>query len=381
MIRNLALLAVRLLVGILMLEGACRLVVDLPSPYVNRPDLVVQDRRGFWILRPGYAGVMDNRVDFRGRPVTVGADGGRTVSCRGAGTGRILILGDSQTFGQGLSDAETWPSLVQCRLAAAGNAPRVFNLAVPGVNIDSYASRLTQILPTLTTADRVIVGVTWNDLHTQQTDSDIASAARNIEAAMALPRAAALFAEPSVPHRFLYPDTWRYRTYRETGLFIPRVDDVKAVAESMLYASALYGLAYPRAKELFYRLRPTGAVFAKIPTGTFDSNFRLMETMRDAVEAKGARFDVILLPNRLFFDATYYRAYSQNGRVFPEQDYPGHLARKHCPSRRLNCVSMFPYLRTADRDAHTFRFDGHYNPAGARRIADGVFERLIAPGR
>ena len=78
-----------------------------------------------------------------------------------------------------------------------------------------------------------------------------------------------------------------------------------------------------------------------------------------------------------FFDDVYYAAYSQGGRVFPHQDYPGHLGKKYCPRFGLDCVSAFPYLQASERDKHTFAFDGHFNEAGARKIGQGVARQLF----
>ena len=87
--------------------------------------------------------------------------------------------------------------------------------------------------------------------------------------------------------------------------------------------------------------------------------------------------DLGFLPNRLFFDDIYYVAYSQDGSVFPQQDYLGYLGKKYCLSFGLDCVSAFPYLRTSEKDKHTFEFDGHFNEAGARKIGQGVAWQLF----
>lgn len=376
--RNLLLVAASLVAGLAALEAVCRAFVSLPGPYPNSPELVVADARGFWILKPGFDGTMDNRVDFRDRKVTAGPDGGRAVACReeAGGARRIVLIGDSQTFGQGLSDDETWASRLQCRLRAAGRDARVHNLDVPGINADSYVVRLRQVVPALRADDRVVVAVTWNDLHTFHAGAVIESARRGLGEIGSMTDPDAMAAQPEIPYRYLRQPTWRYRLYRRTGFFMPSFDGFKAFADTMSYASALFGATYPRVKELVYRFRPPDALFRKLPDGTFAHNFRLLALMREAVEKTGAAFDAILLPNRVFFDRTYYDAYSQGGRVFPEQDFPGYLARQHCPANGLRCTSMFPYLKTETRDAHTFASDGHYNAAGAQRIAEGVFRRL-----
>lgn len=382
MIRNLLLLFTSVLAGFGLLEIGARFVVALPSPYVLPAELVVQDSRRFWTLNPGFEGEMDNRVDFSGKRITVTRDGSRTVPCRQTADGpRIVLIGDSQTFGQGLSDDETWANRLQCMLAGAEAGGRVFNFGVPGVNIDSYAARLVQIVPVLSPADRVIVFVTWNDLHTYQSPDAIAhvtSAAEALESANPGGRFVAMLVEPI---RFLHDETWRYRFFRRTGVFVPRFDDAHTFVGSMLFSSALFNVVYPRIRELNYRFRSSGALFAKIPDGTFENNFRMLQIMAEAVGRTGAAFDVVFLPNRVFFDDAYYSAYSKGGLVFPQQDYPGFLARKYCPAAKLRCTTMFPFLKTAQRDENTFAFDGHYNAVGALKIAAGLREKLFSAMR
>ena len=379
MMRNFTLLGASIVVGLCLLEFLCRLFVPMPSPYPVPLELIVLDDRGFWTLAPAFRGVMDNGIDFRGKSLTVDDAGTRSVMCRQkkAGVPRVFLVGDSQTFGQGLSDGETWASILQCQLRDAKFSGQIYNLGVPGVNIDSYVHRMRQVVPVLRDGDRVIVGVTWNDLHTFHEKSVMESARlalRSIEQSGGDGR---LEMRSGWTPRYLHRATWRYQAYRATGLLIPSFDELKGFLESMQYSSALFKVSYKRLKELIYRWRPTGALSSKIPEGTFERNFTLLQLMRDRVVAAGGRFDVLFLPNRLFFDDIYYVAYSQDGSVFPQQDYLGYLGKKYCPSFGLDCVSAFPYLRTSEKDKHTFEFDGHFNEAGARKIGQGVAWQLF----
>ncbi len=60
---------------------------------------------------------------------------------------RILALGDSQTFGLGVSDDETWPARLDRRLAEAGRPHPVLNLASPHLLIDDEIRYLEEVLP------------------------------------------------------------------------------------------------------------------------------------------------------------------------------------------------------------------------------------------
>ena len=79
--KNLVLVPLSLLAALLILEGLARIWIPLPAPYPVRPGVMVLDTRGIWVLEPGFRGVMDNRVDFRAKRLTITALGTRRVPC------------------------------------------------------------------------------------------------------------------------------------------------------------------------------------------------------------------------------------------------------------------------------------------------------------
>ena len=80
------------------------------------------------------------------------------------GTFRILILGDSVTFGHGSLFETTYPYLLEQRLKAWRSAVdwQVWNLGVPGYNTRQELRYLEEVAPTFR-PDLVIVGVYPND--------------------------------------------------------------------------------------------------------------------------------------------------------------------------------------------------------------------------
>jgi lysophospholipase L1-like esterase len=60
---------------------------------------------------------------------------------------RILALGDSQTFGLGVSDDESWPARLDGRLAEVGRPRPVLDLASPHLLIDDEIAYLAEVLP------------------------------------------------------------------------------------------------------------------------------------------------------------------------------------------------------------------------------------------
>ena len=80
-----------------------------------------------------------------------------------AGTCRILVLGDSFTFGDGIPNAEdVWPEVLERRLAAAHLHVQVFNAAIPGTNT-SWQSDLLRKRGWGWEPDRIVVGFVPND--------------------------------------------------------------------------------------------------------------------------------------------------------------------------------------------------------------------------
>jgi lysophospholipase L1-like esterase len=66
---------------------------------------------------------------------------------RDDGNSRILALGDSQTFGLGVEDDQTWPARLDEQLAGEGRPHPVLNLASPHLLIDDEIRYLDDVLP------------------------------------------------------------------------------------------------------------------------------------------------------------------------------------------------------------------------------------------
>ena len=383
--KNLILALLSLLIVLLIAEGLARIWVPLPVPYPIGAGLLVSDTREVWVLDPGYQGVMDNRVDFRAKRLTITPLGTRRVPCADGvadDAARLFLIGASQTFGFGLSDEETWANRLQCSLnEREGGAIEVHNLGVPGINVDQYLIRADRLVaPALRPGDTVIVGVTWNDLLTYQapprarlSGEAYAPIARQSVRDALRPR----LSEPAVHYD---APTWRYRFYRRWGVFVPAFASSDEFMASMNHVSSLFRYFVAKARLVYYRSRDRGTLFGKIPPGTFDNNFLLLGVISARLSRRSARVVVVLLPNRLFFDDYYYLAYSQGGRVFPERDYMKHVARGRCERLGLECVSMFDVQATDIRDRHSFTFDGHYNARGAGRIAASLTDLVRTPG-
>jgi GDSL-like Lipase/Acylhydrolase family len=126
------------------------------------PGFFLSDPRRGQRLAPGYDGW------FAGVPVHINSLGFRdsreyTLE-KPPGTIRILVIGDSVTFGHGATFETTYPYLLEQRLEAWRPEVRweVWNLGVPGYNTRQELTYLQEIGPTFQ-PDLVIIGFYPND--------------------------------------------------------------------------------------------------------------------------------------------------------------------------------------------------------------------------
>jgi hypothetical protein len=151
---------VALIAMVLVVEAAFRATWD---PSRGRP--------GFFVSDPVRIEKLSNNYDgwFAGVPVHLNGLGFRDPREyrleKGPRTFRILVLGDSVTFGHGCIYEHTYPYLLEQRLR--GWKPdvdwQVWNLGVPGYNTSQELAYLLQIGPTYR-PDLVIVGFFGNDV-------------------------------------------------------------------------------------------------------------------------------------------------------------------------------------------------------------------------
>ncbi len=83
---------------------------------------------------------------FYGARIHINADGLRAraeyARPKPPGVYRVLLLGDSMTFGQGLRDEDTFATLLERELSAGGITTEVINSGVPGYNTAQEAAYL-----------------------------------------------------------------------------------------------------------------------------------------------------------------------------------------------------------------------------------------------
>lgn len=201
---RLALLAGSLLFAALAGELVLRIVVGPPAVF-RYP----QERYAF-DPELGHRLVAGQRAFTHDAPVRTNSQGLRDdehPAVPPAGVRRMLALGDSETFGNGLPEAETWPKQLEAALARTAGAPRweVLNAGVPGTDTWQH-ERLLDRLAGAYRFDVVVLALYPNDVvpaPAAVTDTGVLSNGPMLRAAYLLKRSALLTAlwEARVPLR------------------------------------------------------------------------------------------------------------------------------------------------------------------------------------
>lgn len=160
--RRLVGLAVGLLVGL----AACELLVRwrVGVPLVERPPLLVVQANPFrgWEMVPGLAHYTYlHRVEIN----SLGLRGAEVPAHKAPGEVRVLALGDSMTYGQGVADGDTLPARLELELRALASDRdwRVVNAGLRGYSTRQELGLLEELGARLQ-PDVVLLLWYWNDL-------------------------------------------------------------------------------------------------------------------------------------------------------------------------------------------------------------------------
>lgn len=360
---NILLLFTSVIMFLGLAEAAAWMISPPPKPGLPKGMFDIGPE-GYWRMSPNFQGAMDNRVDFTQAVATADSEGRRIVpAAPKAAERRLLVMGDSQAFGHGLSDVESWPNRLQEALNRRGLDIAVSNLAVPGINIDQYLARLQIIAPSIGPNDTVLVALSWNDVITPPSTQNTN---RIVEGYLV---SGAAGSDDSGART-------RARFYDFSGVLVPQFQDLKTFLDTLSQSSALASQLYPRARAIYYRLRSHSPVADLVAAGVPEANFLMIRQMLDITDSRGARLVVALLPERMFFEDEAYAVYSVRGRDFPTADYQDALARPHCQTLGITCLNAFPLLHGHHREGLVFPVDGHFNAKGAGLIGEWLAGEL-----
>jgi lysophospholipase L1-like esterase len=227
---------------------------------------------------------------------------------------RIVVLGDSFTFGPGVEYEHLYTSLLQARLARAHPEAHVINLAVEGYNIVQYQAVLEEVGLRLE-PDLVLVAlfpVNDFEMDTYENNRRVAQGVKT-------------------------PAPWQESLYVYRG-YLHRVESA--------------------AEKVMHRLRPPAA-----PSGPdigWEKNIAALKAIHTLAEARGVPVAVLLLPNT--------RGFETQREIFGRVD-------AHCRHEAMRCLDLLEVFRAQGvRDGALVlnAIDAHGNAEYHRVVAERV---------
>ena len=284
---------------ILLLEGLLR-VVAIPVIEIHRRGPARAEGAGFSQYDPqlGWRGRPSAQGSFAGweftSDVRLNAQGFRDVEVDEAkmpGGLRIVLLGDSITWGHGVEQRERYGDLLAEALRRRGVTAQVVNLAVAGYATDQELL-LWQREGRRYCADLVLLGLYENDVR----ENVLAFQGRYPKPYFRLAGDGALVLE-NVP--------------------VPRVPDAPPAPARGRLRTWLYGHVRLWAVLAFVRetLRGVGASATapvEVPPGSVELTAALIRRLAASVGEDGSTFAVVVLPD-LYYSGTMMKAASQSG--------------------------------------------------------------------
>ncbi|MDC0660387.1 GDSL-type esterase/lipase family protein [Leisingera sp. SS27] len=315
------------------LEGGPMALKDPVLGHVNRPGTRARVRA------PEYD--VEYATDSRGFRT-----GGAPAAEPAAGAVRVLLLGDSFTFGAANAAQDSWAALLEQRFAAGGRAVEIINAGVPGYDTSQQALYLERLYGSLQ-PDIVLVSFMTNDLFVNE---PIQRAPDGTETARGDARA--VIAQGARKRSSLQAVTLLKRQLMKSDSTYVR----------------LY-LMTPRAA--FYSLPASDLVQRKMA-----ATQALLRRIREFCAARGAALLVVSVPQ--LFQVFAAAADSPPKGVIP--DLPDRELTQFAASEGIAWVSLLDLLvqsyRRGGADLY-HRYDGHLNAAGNRVMAEAVHAALL----
>lgn len=331
--RTKRILALGLALGLslLLLEVAVRILVGAPMPERLPLQSVRANPYRGWEMVPGEHYTYRHRVHVNALGLR-----GPELGAKAAGEVRVLFLGDSLTYGQGVGDEETVPAALERELRRRDPAHdwRVVNAGVRAYGTAQEIGLLCELGGRIE-PDVVLLGWYWNDLS----------------------------------ERAIEPT---YQEFRDRGEFVFDIGErmegaarLRWQAGQFLRQSALvmllHDLLSTRGKQVF------APDFVEEGFATLEG---LLTRLADESTRLGATPVVVIFP-----DAKRLGGASDTQ---PLEERAAGLARAH----GLGTVELLPALvpLAAGGGPPILPFDGHYDPEANRAMAALLAERLLALG-
>lgn len=276
---------------------------------------------------------------------------------------RIMILGDSQTWGLGVESEERFSEVLERLLRETGRNVEVLNFGMTGYGTDQELL-LFRRLGVQYHPDIVIVGFYWNDLFENLLSMTygypkpqfIEGPAGSLELSnIPVPKKTQEARRSNEPTKALKDKVkddgiWNNtKFWMTTNLFTYRL-----VADAIRQSTLLYQFSVSAGIAGGPRRDPESKEWR--------ITRRLLGRLKEAVKDNGSNFLVLVIPERADLETS---THSLKRRLIDDM-------------RNLPCLDLVPALRRAGlADALYYRNDIHLTAGGHRVIGQAIFEYLI----
>ena len=343
---------------LLVVEGAVRLVMPQSKRVVFKDGQTagVKTSGGFYRMRVNHSYTSIN-PEFEVSYTTNG-EGMRDANSylgkpRDRTKKRLLLLGDSFTFGEGSEYEQTWGYLTERNLNAIGTKCEIIKAGVPGYDTRTELEYLTEIID-LYQPDLVMVGFMPNDLFTNmryrpkgEPRAGNASQARRDEQINQVTGG-------GKSHGF-------------------NLQSVTLAKRAVIRSDALYcGLYGGSMRGGYFSTNPTGSAKTQ-----YEITQELFKQMQELCRAKGARLVVISIPQQ-------YQVFLKALNRFGADDDADAVDQQFIDFARMEGIT---WIKTLDNFSRNYvqtkndlfyRYDGHLRPAGNKTLTDAIVPELAS---
>lgn len=307
-----------------------------------------------------------NSMGFRGKEVEINKPPGKT---------RILIIGDSMTFGWGLPDDQTYPYLLENILKekGAGNVEVINGGYTGGLSPDSYYIYLKEkgfrLKP-----DILILGFfVGNDI--TDLDGDIWEK----KDSLGLPEKISFCCytvDGHILRNKIISFKYRFPILRESHLFILTADFLQKKFNFFLEKSALAHRGET------YMFCPLNSDCIHLFAPEEEKTYKIINEIKNMADANGVKFLVALLPVDIQLYPNARDKYSRyNIRWFPkpgEETFLQKRMEENFNKSGVNYLDLFDYFNAhRDRGYPFFPVDAHFNSIGAALTAESIGQYLL----
>lgn len=288
------------------------------------------------------------------------------------GVTRILVLGDSMTFGHGVTDEQTYPYKLEQDLKAQNRKIEVINAGYKaGNSIDSYYVYLNkhgiELQP-----DIIILGFfVFNDI-TDLTENNWDKV--NSEGLPEKVSSKSIVADPSIKmlRRKNISLKYRFPYLRDSHLFILLISELERLG-LIKYKQE------PELKDVVYN----GCVFSPDCIGKFSEEeaktYKIITAMKKLADDHQVRFVTMLIPG----DIQLYKsmAWKYSSVISPPDANPDFIQKRinaNLSKVNIDVLDLYPFfLRNKDIQSLFYTNDAHLTNSGTGLVADVLSAYLL----